>query len=210
MKTSFIVILFLLCSQVLSQIDKRDYINHKDVLKERINYGLNPYEQIKHPLESINFQNKESKRIINKIYLDNGFLSVEIIYQRWNGSNWENYSKYSSTYDAYNNLNERLLQDWDGSDWVNEEKYIYTYDANNNMIEELVQIWDGSDWVNEAKYIYTYDANNNLIERLGQRWDGTNWVNYLEKSTYTYDANNNMIEFLSQLWDGSNWENSRK
>ena len=71
MKTSILVILFLLCSQVLSQIDKQDKVNHRDFLKAKKHHVANPLEKIKPSLEPANFQNNDFKMVVNKTILDN-------------------------------------------------------------------------------------------------------------------------------------------
>jgi len=103
----------------------------------------------------------DTKTIINKKLLENGFL-----------------------------LEEEINQIWDGSAWVNNTKYSYTYDGNNNLIEVLYQWWDGSAWVNSSKGSFTYDVNNKRTEWLRQNWNGSAWENY-NMGSYTNDVNNN-------------------
>ena len=90
MKTSLIVILFLLCSQILSQIESQDKINHRDFLKERKIDSTNPLKQRESSFETNIFQNNESKRIVNKTVLNDEFLLIEEIEQVWYSSNWVN------------------------------------------------------------------------------------------------------------------------
>ncbi len=155
------------------------------------------------------FNIKESRTIIKKTLLGDGFLLIEYIIQEWDGTAWLNATKSSNTYDGNNNLTEVLFQSWDGSAWVNASKTSNTYDGNNNLTEVLIQSWDGSAWVNATKISNTYDGNNNLTEVLFQSWDGSAWVNSF-KTSNTYDGNNNLTEVLSQIWDGSAWVNFSK
>jgi len=211
MKVSLVFPLMMIFfhSQLLSQIENRMDSAYKNVLSEKFISKSFPNEQIKHPLKSAIFNDKETRTIINKTILDNGFLLIEELYQNWDGYNWVNSEKTTYTYDVNNNKIELLWQTWDGSNWINSGKSTYTYDGNINLLEELWQSWDGLNWVISWKKTYTYDGNNNLIEQLGQTWDGSNWMNNW-KATYTCDVNNNLIEQLYQLWDGSNWVNSEK
>ena len=181
MKTLILSIFFailLLPIQIFSQIDNKYELNSHRLLQERINSITKPDAQIKQRLQSANFSNSQTRTIINKKILDNGFLLIE-----------------------------EIQQNWDDSIWVNSWKWTYTYDINSYLIEQLGQLWDGSNWMDVAKGTYTYDLNNNKIEELWQDWDGSNWVN-MGKGTYTYDVNNNMIKAIWQNWDGSNWVNS--
>jgi hypothetical protein len=204
-----IIVTSLLSIQMFSQANDKSELRPDNLLQERIIPHSIPDEQSRHLTQSDFFEEGESRTLVNKSILDNGFLLTEELWQEWDGSNWVNYSKDTYTYDGNNNMIEWLWQNWDGSYWVNNRKYTYTYDGNNNMIERLGQNWDSSYWVNREKYTFTYDGNNNMIELLRQTWDGSNWVND-RKNTLTYDGNNNMIEELWQNWDGSNWVNDYK
>ena len=107
MKTSILVIQFFLCSQLLSQTDNRDKINHSDFLKERINHGFNALEQIKHSLEYVNLLNKE-RTIINKTVLGNGFLLVENIRENLDGDKWIYNYMFAWIYDGNDNITEEI------------------------------------------------------------------------------------------------------
>ena len=107
---------------MFSQVTNKLELRSDNLLQERIIPHSISDEQISHPSESDIFQDKETRTLVNKSILDNGFLLIE-----------------------------ELRQDWDGSYWVNNYKYTYTYDVNNNMIEWLIQVWYGSNWVNSTK-----------------------------------------------------------
>ena len=99
--------------------------------------------EVKQLKELPDFKDRESKFIVNKTILDNGFLLIE-----------------------------QLKKEWDDSSWINDKKYSYTYDVNNNEIEELHQNWSNSNWENSWKWSYIYSGNNNRIGRLYQTWEG--------------------------------------
>ena len=84
MKTIIVFILFVLYSQLLSQIDNREKVNHMDILKERINSDSVFFRELKYLLEPENFQNIESKKTIKKTTLDNGSQTEEFFLQIWN------------------------------------------------------------------------------------------------------------------------------
>jgi len=161
-----IIVILILTNQMFSQANNKLELKPDKLLQERIIPHSIPDEQFRHTSESDISKTKESRTLINKAVLDNGFLLVEHIEQMWDGSNWSNWDKHTYTYDGINNMAEWLWQHWDASNWENRRKYTYTYDGNNNMIEDLEQIWDGSNWEISYKYAYTYDGNNNMIEEL--------------------------------------------
>ena len=217
MKTSILVILFLYCSQILSQIESQNKTNHRDFLKERKNHSTNPLKQRESSFEANMFPNNDSRRGVNKTALNNEFLLTEQIEQSWNSTGWvnmeigDNFGMYTGggrhtyLYNESNYMIEELVQEWENLNWVNGYRFTYNYDANN-LIEYSYNIWKGSYWYNMLRisYTYTYDASNNMIEELIQGWDDSSWVDG-EKNTYTYDVNNNIIEELEQRWDDSSW-----
>jgi len=151
--------------------------------------------------------NKESRTIMNKTVLDNGFLLTEELWQDWSGSEWINDWRFIFIYDGNDNKIEEIRQDWDNVNWVNLWREVYIYDGNNIMLEDLWQDWDGSNWVNYLKWIYTYNGSNIVSGISEYEWDGSNWVN-AGKTSLTYDGNYNMIELFYQVWDDSNWVNA--
>jgi len=200
-----IIVILHLPIKIFSQQNDKSKLSPDKILQERIAHHPIPDKQDWNTLEAEIFKDKESRTIVNKTILQNGFLLMEHTIQNWNGSNWVNAWRYTYTYNGNNNMFEELLQEWDGSYWVNDSKYTFTFDVNNNMTEQLQQEWFGSNWINNWIYTYTYDNNNNKIGEVSQDWDGSNWVNDW-RYTYTY-IGNNMIEELRQNWFNSNWVN---
>lgn len=204
MKTSILVILFFLCSQLLSQIDDRDNVNHSDFIKERVSHGLNTLEQMKHSLEYVNLLNEE-KTIINKTVLGNGFLLVENIRENWDGTKWIYNYMFAWIYDGNDNIIEYSFYRWGGSgsdvDWTANWKITYLYDGNDNNIQWIYSNWDGSNWIDNGMSTNRYDENDNKIEETFQMWNGSAWV-LAHRHTYAYDGKN-MIEDIRENWDGS-------
>ena len=170
MKTFIIILILFLSFQLFSQEKIRLDLKLSDLHPDSI---ISKYfeGQIKHPSETNIFKNRESRTIVNKSILDNGFLLIEELWQYWEGTSWTNSGKYINNYDGSDNLMESLYQNWDGSNWKNFWKDTHSYDGNNNLIGYLEQDWVGMDWVNIGKGIYTYatidgiDKSSALVNR---------------------------------------------
>jgi hypothetical protein len=64
-------------------------------------------------------------------------------------TSWVNQEKINSTYNSQNSPLTTLYQLWNtGTGWENTSYIMDTYDANNNLSERVVQNWDGAAWVN--------------------------------------------------------------
>ena len=204
-----IALTILLSYKMFSQVNDRWELRPDNLLQEKIIPHSIQDNNAEHPFKSDIVSDKESRTLVNKTILDNGFLLIEELRQEWDDSSWVNWLEYTYSYDENNNLIEELIQLWSDSSWVNAGMINYTYDSNNNLIEELEQNWDGSNWVIRYKYTYNYVWHNSMIIVLMQHWNGSNWRNLLQ-DTYTYDWNNNLSEQLGQTWDSYHWMNSSK
>ena len=113
MKLTISIIIFLLFVypfEMFTQITNERESIPSNLFQEKHSFKSIQDEHIGQYSESNFFNGKESRTIVSKTILDNGFL-----------------------------LFESIEQDWDGSNWVNNRKWAYTYDGNNNRIEQLFQ-----------------------------------------------------------------------
>lgn len=147
------------------------------------------------------------KKTIFTYDVDNN--NTKILYQKWNGSAFVNYTQRILTFDANHNQTSYLKQTWDSIAWVNFELDSYTFDANNNETSMLNQRWQGGVLVNFFRLSKTYDASNNLTSSYQQFWDSIAWVNSSLQS-FTYDADNNKTNYFYQTWNNSSWVNQNQ
>ena len=131
MKTSILVILFLFCSQILSQIESQNKINHRDFLKERKTHSSIPLKQRESSFEANMFPNNDSRRTVNKTDMNDEFLLMEQLEQEWDGSSWVN-MEIGDNFGTYKGGG----------------RHTYLYNESNYMIEELLQEWENLSWVN--------------------------------------------------------------
>jgi hypothetical protein len=97
----------------------------------------------------------------------------------WNNGIWENYSRVSTTYDAYGS-SVRITQYYSNSNWVNSSRESSIYDAHGNFIEFTYEFWMNNTWVIDigTKFLLTYNGND-VIQRIFQNYDHAMmvWVN---------------------------------
>jgi len=126
----------------------------------------------------------------------------EVIYQTWDGNDWENKTK--EVYNYLGDVTTVLYWAWNGNNWTSDELYTYTY--SDGTIELLIQYMQGGAWQNDEKDTYSLDFEGNVLEILVEDWEGTNWVKQ-RKTTYNYEDN----VFTSKLiedWNGASWEST--
>ena len=133
-----VIVIFVFTNQLFTQTNHRLKLKPNNLFEERII----PDTQFRRASESDIFQDKESRTLVNKTTLDNGFLLVESVYQTWDDFEWRTYQRYLYTYNEYNYRVENLYQLWQDSTWENSTRFLYSYDGKNNLVESLKQNCD--------------------------------------------------------------------
>jgi hypothetical protein len=212
MKTVIIHFIFLLCSQLLSQIDTGDKINHHSLIQKAIEENSNLYHPNRDPFGTIKSQIHKVDKFAKNQVPNNNYLLAEKLQQRWSSSAWWNDTKHSYTYDGNNNLIADFESAAIGTNWDNKFKIVYSYDSRNNRVDEVLQdwFWPIADWDNVHHYKYTSYVNNNLKDITYQIASNSDQWENIWTSRDSYDANNNRIERFRQNWVGEVWLNDSK
>ena len=179
------------------------------------------------------------KDTLRYIYNYEDSLFTAFTYQRWNGIEWLNITRYAYSYDGFgysitsliqtgdslswdnierviyyrNNSTHKsdssLTQVWSMGAWTNSSKYIYI--ENSQVKDSIITFykWNGTEWVNSSRTLYSYEASTMSYNQTEQSWSGTGWIN-LYKYFSNYDINKNDLGYVSQVWDGTTWINNDK
>lgn len=121
----------------------------------------------------------------------------------WISGMWHQTLQTSYVY-AAGSLSERIDRAWNGSSWENQSKYVFAYNSNNKLIELKHQYWNGSIWVNSYKEEYTYDSNGFRNAETRMDWTGTSWQNNYKQDRTNDGAGNPLIETFS-TWQNGAW-----
>jgi hypothetical protein len=126
-------------------------------------------------------------------------------------SSFEKSYRYAFTYNASGNTTFMLFERWDGSAWQNDSRYTYTYDGNGYLISLLEEAWFGGSWVNNLLYTYTNNSGGTPHIVLGQAWNrGTaTWENSW-RTTYTYNGAGKIFTILLEQWQSASWVNIQR
>ncbi|HQQ94749.1 MAG TPA: T9SS type A sorting domain-containing protein [Bacteroidia bacterium] len=105
-----------------------------------------------------------------------------------NPNQWGTDARINVTYDAFGGSIE-IDQDYNGSGWDNNSRYTNAFDSHSNNKGYTAEGWNTStfvyDTVDASKIIYTYDANFNITQTIWQYWDtGGNTLVNSEKRDY--------------------------
>ena len=116
----------------------------------------------------------------------------EELQESWDipAQDWENESRSQFTY--MTDEREVVDQTWDGSDWVDDARRTTSLDNNGLPESTLTEDWDGSNWVNDAQsnVFYTTDGGTEKFERIvNENWDDGNdeWVND-NRTRFSYNS----------------------
>lgn len=124
-----------------------------------------------------------------------------------NANQWDRFFRYTSTYDAQQNLKTRLTQQWTNNAWRNVTLYSYSYNASNFQTELIYQTWNNN-WNNAGRVTTTY--NNNLQSNLTTYgWASNAWTPQ-SKQDFLYNSSNELITHTFFTFVNNNWENQEK
>jgi hypothetical protein len=99
----------------------------------------------------------------------------------WNGT-WEKDRRIDLSY--FPDSTEALQENWNGSDWVNDERRTTSLNNSDLPTQTLTEDWDdgNEEWVNDEQETFSYTTHNSTekFERIvAEDWDDGNeeWVN---------------------------------
>ncbi|NVO18674.1 MAG: T9SS type A sorting domain-containing protein [Bacteroidetes bacterium] len=162
-------------------------------------YSYDPGNRVVWTLEQ--YSNGNSWLNMN-LYIYNYYTdSTEKLYQKWNGSTWQDMGLEIFKKDSLSGWEVYISRYWNYVSWLNETIDSTLHDANGNMLSYQRQEWDQgfSIWSNKTKYIYTYDDQNNLLTTLQQNGLYFDWTNYYFTSC-TYDGSGLLLTKRNQEW----------
>ncbi len=139
----------------------------------------------------------------------NGWYRTERLYQTWNGSDWENSTRYLYEYDGALRNNIYTNQDWINSAWENDYRYEYIYGTDGRMTGYYESSWENGAWVYDYKAEITYLPNGRTSMYMFYNWENNNWI-YSTRYNYIYDTNNKLTEIFVEYYNNGVWENSFK
>lgn len=138
---------------------------------------------------------------------------TEEVFYKWNAatSSWENDTKVTYEYFAYNKEWEDVISYWDEaeSQWKNFNKFTnYFKNTNDNTLHRTINTWSHLDWEEYDSYNYTFTFDNQ--SRISQQietdtegyWDenGGMWRYYIIKTDFKYDSKGIEIEAKVSSW----------
>ena len=148
--------------------------------------------------------------VSKSLYFYTGSNLTTMVFQTWNGTNWQNISNDVYTYDPSN----RLVQDkygifnsltaaFDASNEIN-----YFYDGTGNKIQQNTLAISGTTYTQVSQENYTYDAANKLTNDVYSQWNGIAYVASYQNA-YTYDTTGNRLtaQYSTYNTSTSAWDN---
>ncbi len=136
---------------------------------------------------------------------------------RYEGGQWNNFTRETYTYDANSNLTLNLTEAYINylsvfrNDWQTQS----TFNSSNDNLLTITQRWDttGNTWFNKTKYIRSFDGNHHVTQQIFQIWNaGTSNWDPNTRIDYIYDANGNPINVEYMNWNSgtSTWQNATR
>ena len=113
---------------------------------------------------------------------------TELMFKKWENSQWVDYEKATLGYNVNNLLESGLAYSWDGTQWVNEDRELYTY-VNNKLTGDFGETLRNSQWQNDFRGTYAY-TNNKMTSFINEDWSNGVW-SQSENTVFQIDATGN-------------------
>lgn len=123
----------------------------------------------------------------------------------------ENHRQWTYTYDNTGNPISRLLQRWDGAQWTNVSRLTTSYNAEDQPTQQLQERWIDGSWANNQRRGWLYDDDTGLVTAVleqgynaeEQSWENRNRVRYENNGVASW------TDIIKQRWnvDQMSWVN---
>jgi len=125
----------------------------------------------------------------------------------WDNGTWQNWYKYTYTYDANCDYESFLKQGGvtNSTNWLNDFQHFFQTDSRGNVSQSTIQSWDtlNNAWgqiSNAYRYTYTYSTTDKIEEQIYETYSSGNWLNN-QKYLSTYDSKDSLTNYFIQSWD---------
>jgi hypothetical protein len=127
---------------------------------------------------------------------------------------WEDQDRTIYTYDAGGRLVIELMQDLGNSGLEDFLKYTITYDARGNRDEKLLEFWDDQQnlWLNYAQTEFFYDASGILLDSLHENiwYENKDIFTVYETVVFEYDNKRRDTARTRYIWQNNGIFRSHK
>jgi len=118
----------------------------------------------------------------------------------WNGKEWRNKYRTTSTYDLNLRFAYRLSEDWLIDNWVGNYRSTYDYYQDGRSHRYFEEGYDGNDWYNQRRITHEYNDFGSESLLSIENWLNGNWV-YSYKRILEYDNDNSLVLDLRESWE---------
>jgi len=129
---------------------------------------------------------------------------IRSLTEEWQNG-WQNLHMFTNYFSNINRRDSLLFQVWNSTEWENYSKTAFTYNQQTGFLEYFIgKFWNNGPWVNYINRQITNDQNGNQTLQVDQLWNGNNWENSIRRF-FTYDDLNYTLTAYCELWNGTDW-----
>ena len=139
---------------------------------------------------------------------------TSMTYQGWNGSAWENSSRYTYQNREDGKCKAAVYYNWDNGKWFEADSNFYSYNAAGDVLvmqtfryHHVESGYDEDGWFKNTYVGYVYNEKGQQIQRLTQTWyESSKMFVNVNKYEYEYDEKGDMSHHSYSYWKKDAWE----
>ncbi|MDQ7815583.1 MAG: T9SS type A sorting domain-containing protein [Melioribacteraceae bacterium] len=143
-----------------------------------------------------------TKQIFSYSLLGNSYSRTS---KSWNGKEWNNYYRTTSTYDFNLRFQKLLIEKWVDNHWAGDLRQTYTYYMDEKSYAYVEESFDGTSWHKDRRITNEYNPFGSETLVQIEEWINGSWVDSY-KMVAEYDLNNNKIKDTRESWNKGNLE----
>lgn len=105
-------------------------------------------------------------------------------------------------YDGVGEISSIIYQVWDGFNWQFDYREVYSYTTQGYLTSIVYELYNMGDWDYDGAYQFEYEYNgaNVSVFKTNMSYDGETWEEYF-RINYTYAGGNKPSEVTINVWD---------
>lgn len=143
-----------------------------------------------------------------KVYTYEGQRVAKLMYYQYNGTQWDENSKYEYGYDDEGRLTTQIYSSIRNGQWRVNSKDSLCYENGHctELLNYMRMMWGDGGWMLRGKTVFEYDGDRiNCQTSYSAGWFGGGEMNFDGKTDFFYDSDGELTSKTTSIYNESDW-----